>query len=254
MGRGCRFWVGVWGLLLAGTPLVAAELPRPAVEYAADVVMQITRGAGGEPMTVTGKLYAAGDKDRRETTVMGRTSVVITHRDKQVSWILIPERSMYMEHRSAGRDDDPYAAWAAAGVTLTKVRKERINGVEATKYRAEVAAKDGHTDTGLLWLTQENIPVRMEAQVAEGGSDRLRIDYTNIRVGKQDAALFEVPAGYHEMEVPQLGGRPSGPGQGGPPGTEGAPPAGQPTAEQMRQIRERMQQEMQERLKQTPGD
>jgi len=253
MGRGRRFWIGVWALLVAGTPVVAGELPRPAVDYQADVVMQITHGAGGQPMTVTGKLYAAGDKERRETTVMGRTSVVITHRDRQVSWILIPERSTYMEHRSDGQDADPYAAWAKAGVSLTKLGNERINGVEATKYRASVAAKDGHTDTGLLWLTKENIPVRMEAQVAEEGSDRLTIDYTHIKVGKQDAALFEIPAGYHKMEIPQLGGMPSAAGRGGPPGQVGAPPAGQPTAEQMRQIREQMQQQMQEQLKPSPG-
>jgi len=253
MGRGHQLWVGVWALLLAGTPVLAAELPRPTVDYAADVVMQITHGAGGEPMTVSGKLYASGEKERRETTVMGRTSVVITHRDQQMSWVLIPERSMYMEHRSDGQDADPYAAWAKAGVTLTKLGKERINGVEATKYRADVAAQDGHTDSGLLWLTQENIPVRMEAEIAEEGSDRLRIDYMNIKVGKQDAALFEIPAGYHKMEIPQLGGTPSAAGRGGPPGHGGTPPSGQPTAEQMRQIREQMQQQMQERLKQPPG-
>lgn len=245
--------VEICGILLCGSLAGAGELPRPAVDYQADVVMQITQGAGGEAMTVTGKLYASGDKERRETTVMGRTSVVITHRDKQMSWVLIPERSMYMEHRSDGQDADPYAAWAKAGVTLTKLGKERINGVEATKYRADVAAQDGHTDTGLLWLTQENIPVRMEAEIAEEGSDRLRIDYTNIKVGKQDAALFEIPAGYHKMEIPQLGRMPSAAGRGGPPGHGGTPPAGQPTAEQMRQIREQMQQQMQERLKQTPG-
>lgn len=249
MGCGRQFWAGVLGWLVAATPVGAGELPRPAVDYAADVVMQITR-EGGETATVTGKVYASGEMERRETTVMGRTSIIITRRDRQVSWVLLPGQNMYVEHRSAGQEEDPYAAWAKADVTLTKLGQERINGVEATKYRAEVPAKDGRIDTGLVWLTQEDIPVRMEAQVAEEGSRHLTIDYTHIQVGRQEAALFEIPAGYQMMAVPQLGKVPLGPGHGGP---TGAPPTGQPTAEQMRQIREQMQRQMEEMLKQAPG-
>jgi len=202
-------------------------------------------GHGSGTMEVTGKVYVAGEKERRETTVMGRTSVVISRRDKQLSWILRPAQNGYMEHGIGGPYDDPYSSWDKAGVTLTKLGQEKVNGVEATKYRAEAKATDGHMDTGMLWLTKENIPVRMEAHV-KGQESQLVIDYTNIKTGKQDDALFEVPAGYHKMDMSKLGGVPSGPGHA-------APPAGKPTEEQMRQIRERMQQEMQQQLKETPA-
>jgi outer membrane lipoprotein-sorting protein len=251
MDRGRWLWVGIVGLLWGGTTVVAGQLPRPVVDYSADVVMAMSHGSGGEPMTIAGKLYASGKKERRETTMMGRTSVIITRRDKKVSWILIPERKMYMEHQATAQEEDPYAAWEAAGVTLTKLGQETVNGVQATKYRADAAAKDGHTDTGLLWMTKENIPVRMEAQVPEEGG-QVTIDYTHIKIGTQDAALFEVPPGYQKMVMPQLGAMPGAPGRGALPG-HGSAPADRPTEEQMRQIREQMQRQMQEMMKQPPG-
>jgi len=242
MARGHGFWLGMLGMLLVGTSASAAALPRPTVDYAADVAMQMTgHGAGHGPLEVKGKVYVAGEKRRRETTLMGRTNVVINRRDKKVSWILIPEQNGYTEQGTDGMNDDPYASWEKAGVTLTKLGQETVNGVAATKYRAEAQAKDGYMDTGLLWMTKENIPVRLEAHI-KGQDSQLVVNYTNIKTGKQDAALFEVPPSYHKMDMPKVGGMPSGAGHT-------ASPAGKPSEEQTRQIREKMQ----ERLKQTPG-
>jgi len=222
-GRG--FWLGMLGILLAGTSASAAVLPRPTVDYAADVAMQMTgHGTGHGPLEVKGKVYVAGDKQRRETTLMGRTNVVINRRDKKVAWVLIPERNGYTEQAMGGMNGDPYASWEQPGVTLTKLGQEKVNGVEATKYRAEADAKEGYMDTGFLWLTKENIPVRMEAHV-KGQDSQLVVNYTNIKTGEQDAALFEIPPSYHKMDLPS---RPRH--------------AASPTAEQMQQ-----------RLKQTPG-
>jgi len=247
MARGHGFWLGMLGMLLAGTAASAAVLPRPTVEYAADVVMQMTgHGAGHGPLEVKGKVYVAGEKERRETTLMGRTSVVINRRDKKVTWVLMPAQNGYTEHGPGGPNEDPYASWEKAGVTLTKLGQETVNGVAATKYRAEAKVKDGYMDTGLLWMTEENIPVRLEAHM-KGQDSQLVVNYTNIKTGKQDAALFEVPASYHKVDRPQVAGMPSSP-------AHAASPAGKPSEEQTRQIREKMQEMMQQAQKQSPGE
>jgi len=237
-GRG--FWLGLLGILLGATSASAAVLPRPTVDYTADVVMQMTgHGAGHGPLEVKGKVYVAGDKQRRETTLMGRTNVVINRRDKKVSWVLIPEQNGYTEQGMGGMNGDPYASWENPGVTLTKLAQEKVNGVEAIKYRAEAKAKEGYMDTGFLWLTKENIPVRMEAHV-NGQDSQLVVNYTNIKTGEQDAALFEIPPSYHKMDLPS---RPA----------HAASPVGKPTDEQMREIQAQTQQQMQEHATQTPG-
>ena len=241
MGRGRALWFGILGMLLVGTAASATALPRPTVPYVADVTMDMSgHGSGHQKMEVKGKVYMDGDMERRETSVMGRTSVVITRRDKNVTWVLMPERSVYVEHPIGGKYDDPYASWNKAGVTLTKVGEEKLNGVEATKYRAEAKASDGHMDTGFVWLTKENIPVRLEANV-KGQESKLVVNYTNIKTGKQDASLFEVPTGYHKMDMSQMGGMP-----------HGMPPAGKLTEEQKQKLQQEMQQQMQDMMKQAP--
>jgi hypothetical protein len=252
MGHVYRVLAGVCGLLVCWGVADAGELPRPAVDYSADVTMQMERGTEGQPLTVTGKVYVAADRERRETSVLGRTSIVITRRDKGLSWVLMPAQSMYMENQMAQDTDDPYAAWQREGVTLTKVGEETVNGVTATKFRAEAQGKGGATETGYIWLTRDHIPVRMATGASkEEGGDRITVDYTHIQLGKQDPGLFEIPAGYRKMAVPGAGmfmgrGTPGGPGSG-------APSQGHPSPEQMRQLREQMQRQMQERLTEPPG-
>ena len=86
------------------TPLVAAiclaafapasqgaNLPIPSVEYSADRVMETEAG------TFEGKVYAAKDKERTETSMRGMTSVMILRRDKQLGWMLMPAQKMYQQ-------------------------------------------------------------------------------------------------------------------------------------------------------------
>ena len=252
MGHVYRLRAGICGLCVCWDVAHAGELPRPTVDYSADVAMQVERGTEGQPLTVTGKIHVAADRERRETSVLGRTSVVITRRDKGVSWVLMPAQSLYMENEAAQERDDPYAAWQEAGVTLTRVGEETVNGVAAIKFRAEAHGEGGRTETGYLWLTKDNIPVRMAtgAPVKEGGG-RITVDYTHIQVGKQDPALFEIPADYRKMALPgaEIFMGHGVPGVGG----SGAPSPGQPAPQELRRLGEQMQQQMQEGLRQAPA-
>jgi hypothetical protein len=252
MGPVYRLLAALCGVLVCAGVVHGDALPRPVVDYSADVTMRLERGVEGQSLDVTGKVYVARDRERRETTVMGHTSVVISRRDKGVSWILMPAQSMYMENQAKGEDEDPYAAWQAAGVALTKLGRETVNGVATTKFRAEAHGKEGAMETGYIWLSKDNIPVRMVTDGADDeGSSRVTVDYTHIQVGKQDPALFEIPASYRNMTMPGVGmfmgpGQPRGPGSG-------APAQGAPSAEEMRRLGEQMRQQMQERMRQVPG-
>jgi len=228
-------------------PAGADKLPRPTVGYAADLVMQTDEGGQGGPMTVTGRLYATPDRQRREIEMMGRRSVLITRRDKGVIWILMKEQSMYMEQRiDQGDDPDPFADWDTANLKMTRLGKERVNGVKATKYRVEIDNDHGGRESGLLWLTKDNIPVRMEAtDTSEGAPHHVTMDYKNLKVGKQDPKLFKIPTGYRPMVVPSFGGM--------PPGGSTTPPAGRLDEEQMRRMGEQLRQQMGNRLHQEGG-
>lgn len=48
--------------------------------------------------------------------------------------------------------------------------------------------------------------MKMEASKAGAPKkDAVRMELKNLKIGKQDPGLFEIPAGYRKMEVPSMG-------------------------------------------------
>lgn len=170
-------------------------LPVPTVEYSADRVMETEAG------TFEGKVYAAKDKERSETSMHGMTSVMILRRDKQLGYMLMPTQKMYQQMDFA-KAQAQSGGQPADQVDITEVGTETIEGQSTTKYR--LIMKDGSAG-GFMWFTKDGILMKMYA-VVKNGRDKSRMTLTlkNLQVGAQDASLFEVPAGYAAM--PSFGG------------------------------------------------
>jgi hypothetical protein len=81
------------------------------------------------------------------------------------------------------------------------VGTETVEGQSATKYK--LIMKDGSAG-GFMWFTKDGVMVKMDA-VTKDGKDKSRITMTlkNLKVGAQDASLFEVPAGF--TKLPAMG-------------------------------------------------
>ena len=182
-------------LLLAGT---AAAQNQPSVEYSADSVMEHEEG------TTKGKVYIALGKERRETNMGAEKMVNITRNDKKVTWMLMAEDKMYMEtkHGAAAPSKDDLSAFK---IEQTVVGKETINGVETTKSKIIMTGKDGSKMGGFMWTTKENIMVKMDTvSIEKGEKNRFKTELTNIKIGKQDPALFEIPPGFAKMDMPGM--------------------------------------------------
>jgi outer membrane lipoprotein-sorting protein len=193
------------GLCLYALGGAAAEgpLPSPTVEYSADRTMESDAG------TFTGKVHFTKDKERAEMQMQGMSSVTIQRRDKQLSWMLMPAQRMYMERsireaRQQMRDGPP------DNVTISEVGKETVGGVETTKYK--LLMRDGSAG-GFMWFTREGIAMKMDLLQKQGGEKtRMTITLSNLKIGPQDPALFEVPSGYNKM--PNMGRMLGAPGMG----------------------------------------
>ncbi len=73
--------------------------------------------------------------------------------------------------------------------------KEKTNGRQTEKWTMQITRADGQQMTSYQWYDPElKIAIREEMQ---GGFVR---ELTKIKVGKQDAKLFEVPGGYKQVE------------------------------------------------------
>lgn len=180
------------GLCLYALGVAAAEgpLPAPTVEYAADRTMESDAG------TFTGRVNFTKDKERAEMQMQGMSTITIERRDKQVSWMLMPAQRMYME-RSIAEAREQMRDGPAQDVTISEVGKETLEGFETTKYK--LLMKDGGAG-GFMWFTPEGIAIKMDLLQKQGKKkSRMTITLTNLQIGPQDPALFEVPNGYNKM-------------------------------------------------------
>ena len=127
----------------------------------------------------------------------GMTSIV--RKDKKVVWQLMGD--MYMEM--------PMDASNASGmdgfdiVEQTEVGQETINGVKATKSKIVAVKKDGSGKFGgFFWTTKEGITVKMDMLAKEGDKKlRMTSELSNLKIEKQNPALFEIPADYTKNDM-----------------------------------------------------
>jgi hypothetical protein len=191
-------WLIVAGFMMAAPALAT---PPASVEYSADWSMETAEGA------VKGKIYQARNKERREMNNDGEKMVMIMRRDKKVAWNLMPSERMYMEMKltdpKVGRDDP-----MNYDVEQTTVGPDTVNGVKTTKSKIIMKEKkpNGAKMGGFWWMTKENIMMKLDViSVDKGKKDRMKMELDNLKIGKQDASLFEVPSGYSKMDM-SMGG------------------------------------------------
>ncbi len=68
---------------------------------------------------------------------------------------------------------------------------------------------------GFWWMTKDNIMMKLDViSVDKGKKDRMKMELDNLKIGKQDASLFEVPSGYSKMDMGGMGKMMMG-GEGG---------------------------------------
>ncbi|MBL8052275.1 MAG: hypothetical protein JNK03_02815 [Nitrospira sp.] len=158
-------------------------------------------------MTMKSRLYHTVEKERME---MGGSDgmVSIIRKDKKVVWQLMG--NMYMEM--------PMDASNASGMDAFDITEqvdvgpETINGLKTTKSKIVAVKKDGSGKFGgFFWTTKEGITVKMDMLSKEGDKKmRMTSELSNLKIEKQDPALFEVPAGYTKNDMgAMMGGMPN---------------------------------------------
>lgn len=190
-----RHLVAGLGLLVLSGSVTANPLPVPTADYSADRVMETAEG------TISQKIYVSGTKERAEMDMGGMQIANIRRGDKNLIWTLMPMQRMYQE-----MSFDSPAAKQGGGmptdVTITEAGSETVEGMATTKYKMILKDK---TAGGFVWITSDhNIPIKMDMLSKESGQKtRVKMTLQNLKIGKQDPSLFEIPAGYNKM--PSMG-------------------------------------------------
>ena len=205
--------IAVVCLLLAvaalATPAAQAQMPT-LPQFSAD--MHINAGGRGE--STDGKIYFGGKKIRMDMNMRGQAAQMINDLTTQTTYMIMPQQQMYMEFHAGGMGPmgrqrmpdlrpafDPNNPCAnQEGVTCKKMGTETVNGRTCDKWEF-TEAHGSHT----AWIDQKlHFPIKTLS--ADGSS----MEMTNIKEGPQDGSLFEIPAGYHKMDMPGMMGRPPG--------------------------------------------
>ncbi len=183
----------VMSVMLVPFAVSAASLPEVKVDYSADSTMETEGG-----MTMKSRIYHTTDKDRIE---MGGSDgmATITRKDKKVVWQLMG--NMYMEMPMDASNTSGMDAFDL--VEQAEVGQETINGVKTTKSKVVAVKKDGSGKFGgFFWTTKEGITVKMDMLSKEGDKKmRMTSELTNLKIEKQNPALFEIPAGYTKNDM-----------------------------------------------------
>jgi outer membrane lipoprotein-sorting protein len=193
--------------IAAASVLVLAQV-AVAAEFSADMVQ--TMGSRSS----TGKVYVKGDKIRNETTQGPQKATVIVRMDKRVVWMLHPEQKAYMEMQAGKQQPRPLndPKWQTEMKklgTLTRAGQETVNGYPCDKY--VLVYRDKTMGTQYQWISKKlKFPIKIETK---GSRFSMVMEYKNIKERRLADSLFEVPAGYKKMSMPQM-----------PPGMRGGMP------------------------------
>ncbi len=171
----------------------ATAPPEAQVDYSADSLMETEGG-----MTMKSRIYHTVNKDRME---MGGSDGMasIIRKDKKVVWQLMG--NMYTEMPMDASNSSGMDAFDL--VEQAEVGQETINGVKATKSKIVAVKKDGSGKFGgFFWTTKEGITVKMDMLSKEGDKKlRMTSELSNLKIEKQNQALFEIPAGYTKNDM-----------------------------------------------------
>jgi outer membrane lipoprotein-sorting protein len=179
----------------------AAGPSKATVEYSADSELETAE------ISMKGHVNYAPTRERREmVTDGGDKMITIMRPDKKVAWILMPSEKMYMETniaQAAGKDNTDPSQYK---IEQTVIGPETLNGVQTTKSKIIMTGPKGEKMGGFMWMTKENIMVKMDAIAIEKNQKmRFKTELTNLKIGKQDASLFEIPPGYSKAGMPSMG-------------------------------------------------
>jgi hypothetical protein len=188
-----RIFVLFFALFLtaAGLPASAQVLGDARVPFSADRVLTV------DGRTFEGRVYHTPGRQRHEQMLEGVQQVVLLRADRGEGWLVLPSLHSYVEFRF------PQALAELSDPSLrgTPVGQDTVSGMKTTKYRVEHAARDGTSVDGWMWVTREGIVMKLDGTVRprSGKPTPFSMQLSNVRIGPQDMAMFELPQGFMKL-------------------------------------------------------
>jgi hypothetical protein len=193
----------VYAALAAMTIGLGGAFAAGAGEYSGPGFSGVAwHGANGTADQEIGLMYVDGPGFRMETQQDGQRVAVLAYWDQQTTYTLMLDQKMYMEipaeqtgSTAADFDGNPCDGYENA----KKTGSETVNGRATEKWRCtgelEPVPGEPAADSTSWFDPNLAFPVR---EVKDNGDV---FELRDIKVARQDASLFEIPAGYKKLDI-----------------------------------------------------
>ena len=168
----------------------ASTLGDPQVGFSADRVLVFNGHS------YVGRMWNMPGEQRHEQDLPSVKPVFILHADRAIGDILLPQLHTAVEFVLP----QALLVFGQPDLLGKPVGEETVNGIATTKYAVNKDIPEGHL-SGLLWLSQDGIPMRCDGGLTskKGKVSSVHWELSHIAIGNQDPALFEVPPGYSKL-------------------------------------------------------
>lgn len=179
-------------------------------QFSVEMTLTSTMGPTAGQSATT-KYYVGIDRIRTEVSMQGMPegggSITVFDGDQATMYMLIPQIKQYMKQVGTAEDyanegmgpvfgspdDSRHPCQSDPDTSCEKIGSDTLLGRAVDKYRVN-DMDEGEPTESVMWVDRELLfPLKIE------GEDGL-IEVTSIEFGAQPDALFELPAGYTEME------------------------------------------------------
>jgi len=192
-------------MTFVGISASAAGLGNPK-QFAVEMTMASEMGE-----VANAKFYVGKDRLRVDLTMgdmPGSSHITVFDGDQVTMYMLIPQMQRYMKSVGSGDafmedgvtlpfgspEDADHPCKSDPDTTCEKIGSDTLLGRSVDKYLVN-DIEDGVPTESTIWFDRELLfPIKVEAD--DGG-----MEATSIEIGTQPAELFEIPAGYSEMQM-----------------------------------------------------
>jgi hypothetical protein len=143
-----------------------------------------------------GRMWQMPGVQRHEQRLPAISPVFILRAGSAHGDVVLPELHTVVEFALPKE----FALFGNRDLLRRPVGQETVNGIATTKYNIEEDLPGGHV-AGSLWLSRDGIPMRCDGKFEPKSGRRSTIHWElrDVKLGKQDEALFEVPKGYAKL-------------------------------------------------------
>lgn len=163
----------------------------PTVSYSATQIIETVPGP------FSNKIYMAANKERQDANLGGAIVSTIIRHDKGVAWLLIPSSKHYQEI------DIKTVGLASVHRLLEQGNKIELGyqHLNNTKTKKIAVYTEQETAPSFLWLSEQGILLKAEIpKNLATGRPQATIFLTDVEIGEQDQALFELPKDYTKIK------------------------------------------------------